>query len=78
MENKKSNILKAKKKKLSLKKIKKMFVNIGRKIVKHVKSLWKKFMELPQNTRYIIYVWGVVFLVIVFLIAISRGNNITR
>lgn len=76
MENKKSNISKTKKKKLSLKKIKKIFVNIGRKIVKYVKSLWEKFMALPRNTRYIVYVWGVVFLVIVFLIAISRGNNI--
>lgn len=64
-----------KKSKFTLKKVKKMFVNIWKKIVGFFKSLKNKFMKLPEKTRYITYVWVVVVLLIFILILASNSNN---
>lgn len=76
MENKElKNKKVGKKKKFTLKKVKKVFVNLFNAIGNKVKALWKKFKSLPNTTKYIIYVWAIIFILIVVLILVSNSNN---
>lgn len=75
LKSEKKVTTKAKRKKISFKKVKKAFANLMNKIVKKVKELWNKFMTLPNKVRYIVYVWAIVFLIVIILIVASRNNN---
>ena len=57
-----------------LKKSKKNFIKILKLIKKLLKLLKDKFMDLPQKIRMIIYVWGVVFILLLFLI-LATGSS---
>ncbi len=64
------------KKKLTLKRIKRIFINVWKEIVHFFKSLYERFMELPKNIRYIIYVWlGVIAIILVIIIATTTNNK---
>lgn len=63
------------KKKFTLKKVKRFFVRLWKKICSAVKDLCHRFMSLPKKVRLIIYVWIVVILLIVIIIAASSANN---
>ncbi|MGN1371880.1 MAG: hypothetical protein ACI4XM_06380 [Candidatus Coprovivens sp.] len=64
------------KKKSILKKMKIVFTRLLKKIVNWFKELWKKFMSLPSKTRYIVYVWLVIFILIISLILLSNSNKV--
>lgn len=64
-----------KRKKFTLKKVKKAIVNLFKKISNKIKSLYKQFMSLPSHIRKIIYVWGIVILLILLLALISTNNT---
>ena len=72
MENKKIVV---KKKKFTLKKVKRFFINLFKLIGEFFKNLYNKFMSLKKHVRYIVYVWAGVFLLIIILIIISVSNN---
>ncbi len=62
------------KKKNSFKKIKKIFRNIGRAFVEVVKEFKDSFMKMSKKVRYIIGVWGVILVILLFLIVGSNSN----
>lgn len=64
-----------KKKKNVFKKLKRIFVRLGKLIADEIKELWDKFMGLPKKVRYVIYIWLGVILLIVLLILASHNNS---
>lgn len=65
-----------KKKKLTLKRVKRILINVWKEIVQFFKSLYERFMELPKNIRYIIYIWvGVIAIILVIIIATTTNNK---
>ena len=64
-----------KKKKFTLKKVKKLFVSAIKGIGKKISKLRDKFRALPNTAKYIIYVWSAIFVLVIFLILISSNNN---
>lgn len=67
--------MKKKKKKLTMKKIKKIFAAIGGEIKNKFINLRKKFLSLPKKAQIIIKIWVVVFIIIMVLIFGSIINN---
>lgn len=63
------------KKKFTLKKIKRFFLRLWKKICAMVKDIYHRFMSLPKKIRLIIYVWVVVILFIIVIIVVSSANN---
>lgn len=68
-------MVKKRKKKFSLKKVKKFFINLWEKIRDFVVSLLKQFLSLPKKIRYIIYVWAAVVVLVIIIIVASSTNN---
>ncbi len=68
--------MKKKKKKFTLKKVKKLFVNLWKKVLEKLKELKDKFMALPDVTRKIIYIWGGVVVIVFILIFASYNNGV--
>lgn len=61
---------------------KKKVLRFGKKLrklwslfISELKSLGKKFTDLPKTTKYIIYVWVAVFIIVVALIFAGHNNN---
>lgn len=64
-----------KKKKMTFKRVKRIFKNVCTEIANYFVSLWKKFMNLPKYVRNIAMVWVVVLLIIIIIIIASTSNN---
>lgn len=67
--------MKKRKQKFTLKKVKKLFLDIWKNVCKFFKTLYGRFMNLPQNVRSIIYVWAVVVFIVVLMIVLTSSNN---
>lgn len=63
------------KKKFTLKKVKRIFINLLREIGNLFKGLFNKFMQLSVNTRAIICVWVVIVGLLIALVFVGSSNN---
>lgn len=70
MESKKKT-----KKKFTLKKVKRIFINLLREIGNLFKGLFKKFMKLSKTTRAITCVWAVIVVLLIVLVFASSSNS---
>ena len=68
--------MKKKKKKFTLKKVKKLFLTLWKKVLEKLKDLKDKFMALPVITRKIIYIWSGVVVIVFILIFASYNNGV--
>lgn len=66
--------MKNKKKNKVITKLKKVFNLVVKEVSTFFKNMYKNFMSLPKNVRYIICVWGVIVVVILALIIGSSSN----
>lgn len=66
---------KRKKKKFTLKRIKKILIIVWNNIVSYFKKLYENFMSLPKKIRSVTYVWASVLLVILLIILFATSNN---
>jgi len=66
---------KRKKKKFTLKKVKKALINLVKKIANQINKLYKQFMSLPNHIRKIIYVWAIIIIIVLILALASTSNN---
>lgn len=66
---------KVKKKKFTLKKIKKIISNVFKKIAESIKKIGEQFMSLPSHIRKITYVWTIVILLLLILAVASNKNT---
>ncbi len=64
-----------KKKKFTLKKVKKIIINFFKNLGLKIKELFKKFMGLPKHIRLITYIWIVVIILLVLFAILSNANN---
>ena len=67
--------MKKRKRKLTFKKIKKIFALLGSEIKNWFVNLHKKFLLLSKKVQIIIKIWAVVFLIIIVLVIGSIINN---
>lgn len=65
----------SKKKGLTLNKIKRCFIEVFKEIGNLFKSLFNKFMTIPNNIKIIGGVWIVIFIIILVLIIGTSNNN---
>lgn len=63
--------------KLTFKKIKKIFVEIGKSIGNFFKNIYKKIMALPKKVKLISLLWIVIAIVIIILIASTSSSKKT-
>lgn len=70
MENKKKT-----KKKFTLKKIKRIFINLLREIGNLFKELFNKFMKLSAPVRAITCVWAVIAVLLILLVFAGSSNS---
>ncbi len=61
--------------KFSLKKVKKMFINLFNKVKNYFVNVYNKFMSLPKYVRHLVYLWSIVLLIIITLIIGTFSNN---
>lgn len=64
-----------KKKKMSLKRLKRILKNVGKEFVDYFKSIWKKFSSLPKHIKTICGVWLAVIVIIIVIIFASSTNK---
>lgn len=58
----------------SFNKLKKLFARLCKLILKMLKSLKDKFMDLPKKARLIIYVWAII-IVLLLLLIVATGSS---